>query len=81
MAFELGTTWQDLLRHARYMNRNSAFSEPSVEDYEKLMRETEPDDECPLCQCGTVEHIHGEIRCRGECGAVVQMVEADNGKA
>ena len=25
MAFALGTTWQDLLRHAQYMNRNETF--------------------------------------------------------
>jgi hypothetical protein len=34
---------------------------------------TEPGDECPLCQCGTVEHVDGEARCMGECGAVAPV--------
>jgi len=34
MAFALGTTWQDLLRHARYMNRNGAFTEKEDDDAE-----------------------------------------------
>jgi len=29
----------------------------------------EEDDECPLCEFGTVEVVDGEVRCRGECGA------------
>lgn len=32
MAFALGTTWQDLLRHAQYMNRNGAFKEKEDSD-------------------------------------------------
>lgn len=43
-------------------------------DFAAMMRETEHDDECPICECGTVEHVNGEIKCRGECGTVVQIV-------
>lgn len=35
------------------------------------MSRCEQDDECPLCQCGTVEIVGDEVRCRGECGSVV----------
>jgi hypothetical protein len=41
----------------------------------KLLRETDHGDECPLCQCGTVEHADGEVKCRGECGATVPLQE------
>jgi hypothetical protein len=34
------------------------------------------DDECPLCQSGTVEVVNGEVRCRGECGTV--WTDAEN---
>jgi hypothetical protein len=32
MAFALGTTWQDLLRHAQYLNRNETFTEKEDSD-------------------------------------------------
>jgi hypothetical protein len=34
-----------------------------------LLQATADGDECPLCQCGTVEHKGGEVVCRGECGS------------
>ena len=36
---------------------------------------SEPDDECPLCHSGTVEHVDGEVRCRGECGATARLTK------
>lgn len=29
-------------------------------------------EECPICRNGTVEHVDGEIKCRGECGNTVR---------
>lgn len=40
---------------------------------EAALRDTDHGDECPLCQCGTVEHVGGEVKCRGECGAVTRQ--------
>ena len=37
-----------------------------------LLLDTDHEDECPLCKCGTVEHDENEVRCKGECGAVEQ---------
>lgn len=34
--------------------------------------DTDDGDECPLCQCGTVEHGDGEVVCCGECGSVAE---------
>lgn len=44
----------------------------------EMLGRTEAGDECPLCECGTVEIVgdlvestfNRETRCRGECGAV-----------
>jgi hypothetical protein len=55
-----------------------------IEDDRKALGLTEAGDECPLCECGTVEIvgevvgktapkdvvINRETRCRGECGSV-----------
>lgn len=49
-----------------------------LDDISQLF-ETPDGDECPLCQCGTVEHIEGAgnkpseylVMCRGECGSQV----------
>jgi hypothetical protein len=51
------------------------------ESLELMMLETDHGDECPLCQCGTVEHTEDEIKCRGECGVVVQKVASRPFKA
>lgn len=42
----------------------------------EMLRDTDHGDECPICECGTVEHVDGEIKCRGECGSVVQKIAA-----
>ena len=34
----------------------------------QIFRGLEHDDECNLCQCGTVEVVDGYVKCRGECG-------------
>jgi hypothetical protein len=39
-------------------------------DDEILLSRADDGDECPLCQCGTVEVDDGLVSCRGECGAV-----------
>ena len=42
-------------------------------DDRELLHSTAHGDECPLCHNGTVEHAEGEVRCRGECGAAVEL--------
>ena len=44
----------------------------AMADAEILLSRAEHDEECPLCKCGTVEVVDGEVRCRGECGAVTR---------
>jgi hypothetical protein len=39
------------------------------ETAQNMLRDTDHGDECPLCQCGTVEHVGNMIKCRGECAA------------
>ena len=41
-------------------------------EQEILLSRAEDGDECPLCQCGTVEVRDGDVSCRGECGAVTR---------
>ena len=41
-----------------------------VSDAQIELAEASNGDECPLCHSGTVEIVNGEVRCRGECGAV-----------
>ena len=48
---------------------------PRAATLRRLLRETDPGDECPVCQCGTVEHVDGYVKCRGECGACVPATE------
>ena len=38
-----------------------------------LLQRAVPGDECPLCRCGTVEFADGYVKCRGECGAAVEL--------
>lgn len=40
-------------------------------------------DECPNCQCGTIEETCDEFVCRGECGTVwpKDSKDADGGKS
>jgi predicted solute-binding protein len=33
------------------------------------------DDECPLCESGTVEVVDGFVSCRGECGISLPFTE------
>jgi len=43
-----------------------------VSDAQIELSEASNGDECPLCRAGTVEIVNGEVRCRGECGAVAE---------
>lgn len=78
-----GETMAKLLTEAR--------SDPSFFDIDcngrdlsdiEAMRATEPEDECPLCHNGTVEHCSREdgewAICRGECGAAVPLEDDDD---
>lgn len=38
--------------------------------------ECDDDDECPLCESGTVEVTEGSVTCRGECGTSVGLEQA-----
>jgi hypothetical protein len=44
---------------------------------EAMLLATDHGDECPLCECGTVEHVDGQVKCRGECGAVALKPPGD----
>ena len=50
-------------------------------DNEAALRNTEDGEECPLCQCGTVEHNAGFVSCTGECGASVEQARILTGIA
>ena len=41
-------------------------------DREIMLARTEHGAECPLCECGTVEVVDGEVKCRGECGCMAR---------
>lgn len=41
----------------------------NMNDYDtQLLAVADDGDECPICKCGTVEIVDGEVRCKGECG-------------
>lgn len=45
-----------------------------ADDVESYFYDAGPEDECPVCQNGTLEkNEEGELVCRGECGAVLQQ--------
>lgn len=52
-----------------------SIEQDDAED-QRLLQGTDDGDECPLCQCGTVEHADGAVKCRGECGSSV-LLEPD----
>ena len=60
----------------RLSEKDIADCRKAAEDYANS--EEEDGDECQSCHNGTLEVVGDEVRCRGECGAVMKMTEVSD---
>lgn len=66
----------DLAAEAERLFGMFELEDASREYRRNLAMKVEPGDECPFCQNGTVEIVDDEVRCRGECGAVWNVLSS-----